>query len=42
VVVVGRRLGEGIVELRRRADGSSEDVALDEIDGRLASEIGAR
>ena len=42
VVVVGRRLGEGIVELRRRADGSSEDVPLDEIDVRLASEIGAR
>jgi prolyl-tRNA synthetase len=41
VVVVGRRLGEGIVELRRRADGSSEDVALDEIDARLGSEIGA-
>jgi prolyl-tRNA synthetase len=41
VVVVGRRLGEGIVELRRRADGSSEDVTLDEIDARLGSEIGA-
>jgi prolyl-tRNA synthetase len=42
IVVVGRRLGEGIVELRRRAGGgSSEDVALDEIGALLTSEIGA-
>ena len=31
IVVVGRRLGEGFVEVRRRADGSSTDVALDAV-----------
>jgi prolyl-tRNA synthetase len=35
VVVVGRRLAEGFVELRRRADGSREDVRIEELAGRL-------
>jgi prolyl-tRNA synthetase len=30
-VVVGRRLAEGFVELRRRADGSTRDVPLAEV-----------
>ena len=41
IVVVGRRLGEGVVELRRRAGGASEDVALAEILSVLVREIGA-
>jgi prolyl-tRNA synthetase len=41
IVVVGRRLGEGIVELRRRAGGEAEDMALGEISSVLVSEIGA-
>ena len=39
IVVVGRRLGEGIVELRRRAGGEAEDVALAEISSVLVREI---
>jgi prolyl-tRNA synthetase len=31
IVVVGRRLIEGFVELRRRAGGESQDVALSEV-----------
>jgi len=30
-VVVGRRLADGYVELRSRADGARSEVALDEI-----------
>ncbi len=41
IVVVGRRLGEGIVELRRRVGGAAEDVALSEISSVLVREIGA-
>jgi prolyl-tRNA synthetase len=36
IVVVGRRIGEGFVELRDRATGEREDVGLTEIVGRLA------
>jgi prolyl-tRNA synthetase len=35
IVVVGRRLAEGFVELRRRADGTREDVPIGELTGRL-------
>jgi prolyl-tRNA synthetase len=35
VVVVGRRLAEGFVELRRRRDGTREDVPVDELAARL-------
>jgi prolyl-tRNA synthetase len=31
IVVVGRRVGEGVVELRDRASGESRDVLLDEV-----------
>jgi prolyl-tRNA synthetase len=41
IVVVGRRLGEGYVELKRRITGSAEDVALGEIVELLTSEIRA-
>jgi prolyl-tRNA synthetase len=41
IVVVGRRLAEGFVELRDRASGQTRDVALAEIAGVLSSEIGA-
>jgi prolyl-tRNA synthetase len=41
IVVVGRRLGEGVVELRRRAGGDTEDIALGEISSVLVREIGA-
>ncbi len=41
IVVVGRRLGEGFVELRDRASGETRDVALAEITPTLASQIGA-
>jgi prolyl-tRNA synthetase len=41
IVVVGRRLVEGFVELRDRAGGQSRDVAVGEIAGVLSSEIGA-
>ena len=41
IVVVGRRLGEGYVELKRRVTGSAEDVALGEIVELLTAEIGA-
>jgi prolyl-tRNA synthetase len=40
VVVVGRRLGEGFVEFRRRSTGSSEDVAINGIAEVLWREIG--
>jgi prolyl-tRNA synthetase len=35
VVVVGRRLAEGLVELRRRADATREDVPIAELAARL-------
>jgi prolyl-tRNA synthetase len=41
IVVVGRRLAEGFVELRRRAGGPAQDVPLGEISAVLVSEIGA-
>jgi prolyl-tRNA synthetase len=41
IVVVGRRLAEGFVELRRRADGETRDVALGEIAQTLVDEVGA-
>jgi len=41
IVVVGRRLAEGFVELRDRATGQTRDVPLVEIAGVLSSEIGA-
>jgi len=37
IVVVGRRLAEGIVELRDRRTGEREDIALTEAVGRLAA-----
>jgi prolyl-tRNA synthetase len=37
IVVVGRRIGEGFVELRDRAIGDREDVALTEIVARLTN-----
>ena len=35
IVVVGRRLGEGLVELRSRADGETRDVPLAEVQSLL-------
>jgi prolyl-tRNA synthetase len=39
IVVVGRRLADGFVELKRRASGTSEDVAIGEIVDLLSGEI---
>jgi prolyl-tRNA synthetase len=41
IVVVGRRLGDGFVEVRRRDDGGTRDVALGDVVRILSSEIGA-
>jgi prolyl-tRNA synthetase len=41
IVVVGRRLAEGFVELRDRATGEGRDVAVAEIPSVLSSQIGA-
>ncbi|HKS99554.1 MAG TPA: proline--tRNA ligase [Rugosimonospora sp.] len=40
IVVLGRRLGEGYVELRDRAGGARGDVALPELAGRLGELLG--
>ena len=40
IMVVGRRLAEGFVELRDRRSGDREDVAVDEIVGRVVSMYG--
>ncbi len=40
IIIVGRRLGEGQVEVRRRAGGAPEDVRLAEISAVLVREIG--
>jgi prolyl-tRNA synthetase len=36
-VIVGRGLAEGVVEVRDRATGERENVAVDEVVARLAS-----
>jgi prolyl-tRNA synthetase len=40
IVVVGRRLAEGYLELKRRVTGTAEDVAMGEIMELLLAEIG--
>jgi prolyl-tRNA synthetase len=40
IVVVGRRLAEGFVELRRRIDGQTRDVALAEAVDAIRAELG--
>jgi prolyl-tRNA synthetase len=39
IVVVGRGLADGVVELKDRRSGEREDVALDEIVGRLSASV---
>ena len=41
IVVVGRRLAEGFVEVRRRSGGESEDVPLGEVIARANQWVGA-
>jgi prolyl-tRNA synthetase len=41
IVVVGRRLAEGYLELKRRVTGTAEDVAIGDIVDLLKGEIGA-
>ncbi len=39
IVIVGRGLADGVVELKDRRTGAREDVALDEIVGRLSASV---
>ena len=40
ILVVGKRLAEGNVELRDRASGDSQDVPVDQIVARIADLVG--